>query len=405
MIGFDAAQARLAAAAAPLAAEEVPIAAAHRRILATDLFARADAPRRAVAAMDGYAVRDADVAAVPARLRCAGVTTPGEAPGAALAPGEARRVFTGAAIPPGADWVVMQEDVRVDGGALWIAQVGNANIRSAGSDFRAGTRLIAAGTALGPRALVAAAAADVAQVPVYRAPRVQIIATGDEITAPGTAHAAPGCIADSVSIAVLALAVEAGAVEAGAVEAGAIGAGGGIVRIADRLALLQAAADAALAAADVVVVTGGASVGTHDHARAMFGAAGLDLVIDTVAMRPGKPVWLGRARDRWIVGLPGNPTSALVTARLFLVPLLWALTGRRAADALDWVARPLAAAVGQVGARETFARAAADGSAVRLLAQQDSGTQAALANAGLLVRRPAGDPPRAAGTMVDTLLF
>jgi molybdopterin molybdotransferase len=251
-------------------------------------------------------------------------------------------------VPEGADRVIIQEQVRVeDGAAVFDTPAsGGRHIRAAGSDFESGETLLEAGRCLDFRAMVALAAADRDRVRVYRRPRVAILSTGDELVEPGRALEVPGAIAESVSFGV----------------AGLVRAWGGDVvrraRLADVPEALEAAAEAALAVADVVVVTGGASVGERDYARSMFASSGLEEVFTKVAIKPGKPVWVARAGGRFVVGLPGNPTSALVTARLFLAPLLAGLAGRNPDEALAWREAVLEAPLGAVGPRETLERAA-----------------------------------------------
>jgi molybdopterin molybdotransferase len=389
VIGFDEALALVAETARPLGRERVPLAEAHGRVLAAPVVAEVDAPPADVSAMDGYAVRDADL---PGRLRVAGESAAGGGPPPSLAAGTCLRIFTGAPVPEGADRVVIQEEVARDGDFAMFGTPGPArHIRLRGSDFARGDLLLAPGRMLDPRALVAAAGADSGEVEVWRRPRLAILATGDELTEPGAARAAPGAIPDSVSLGVAALAEEWGAE---------------LVlrrRLGDDLPALERAAAEALAAADIVVVTGGASVGELDHGKAMFAPARLELIFSKVAIKPGKPVWLGRAGPRLVVGLPGNPNSALVTARLLLAPLLAGLTGRPAAP--GWRRAALAERLPATGGRETFYRAAAAGAAVRPLSNQDSGAQSTLAAADLLIRRAAGAPLAEAGEEVDVIDF
>jgi molybdopterin molybdotransferase len=395
MIGFDEALRRLCAAARPIGAEEVPIGRAAGRVLAKPVSAAIRAPASDVSTMDGYAVREADLARLPARLAVTGESLPGHPPPLSLESGQCMRIFTGAALPRGADRVVIQEVVRRDGAtAEMTGPLDKARfVRRAGSDFEAGDVLVAAGTLLGPRSLVAAAAADVARLSVWRRPLVWIVGTGDELAEPGSARDRPGAIPDSISHALAAMAEQWGARVSGR------------TLIADDLPRLEAAAGEAVAAADLVVVTGGASVGERDHAKRMFGAAGLDLLFSKVAIKPGKPVWLGRAGAALVLGLPGNPTSALVTARLFLAPLLCGMTGRDPAAALAWRQAVLGEAVAANGDRETFARGTVVDGEVRLLANQDSGSQSSLALADLLVRRPIGAEAMGRGAEIQILDF
>lgn len=392
MIGFDAAQALLAEAVAPLDSEAVPLATAAGRVLAEAVHAALPSPRHDVSAMDGFALREAD-AALGARLRQIGESYAGGPPPPPVGPGEAVRIFTGAPMPSGADLVIMQENCDAADGFVTIARVfgPGRHVRRQGSDFAAGDLLLAAGRRLDAQAMVALAGADRAEALVYRRPRLSLIATGDELAPPGSAAANPQAIPESVSFGVAAMAAQYGA-ELAARFTGA-----------DDLPALERIAAAALEPADLVVVTGGASVGARDFAKAMFAPHALDLLFAKVAIRPGKPIWLGRTDGRWVLGLPGNPTSAMVTARLFLAPLLAALQGQAPGAALEWIDLPLAAPLGPTGDRETFVRAAWTAAGLSPLANQDSGSQAALAGAGWLLRCAAVSPAREAGGTVPAL--
>jgi molybdopterin molybdotransferase len=395
VISFDEAIGLIASAAKPLAVETVSLREAAGRVLATPVTARIDSPRRDSSAMDGYAVRDADLAALPARLTIIGESLAGAGWSGTVVPGTCARIFTGAPVPAGADRVVMQEDVRRDGNFATIqSDPGSVrHIRRRGSDFVAGDELLPCGRLLDPRAIVAAAAADAAAVEVFRRPRLQILSTGDELAEPGTARDRTDAIPESVSFGVAALADEWGA------------SCSRTMRLRDDLTTMQAAAEQAAQALDVVVVTGGASVGEKDFAKDMFAPLGLQLIFSKVAIKPGKPVWCGLAGDTFVVGLPGNPTSALVTARVFLAPLLAALTGRQTESALRWRSVPLAAALRACAGRETFHRAAMRRGAAEVLSFQDSSAQKALANADVLVRQRAGSPALAVGEIVEVLDF
>ncbi|NCP12661.1 MAG: molybdopterin molybdotransferase MoeA [Sphingomonadales bacterium] len=395
MIAFDEALAKLLLHARALGRESVPIEHAAGRILAAPVIAAIDSPRGDVSMMDGYAVRTSDLGHSPARLRVAGRSLPGDAPPGAIAPGSCLRIFTGAPVPANADRIVIQEEVTRDGDDAVVieAQDGASFIRRAGSDFRCGDTLIAAGTRLGARALVTAAGGDRADFVVARRPRIAIIATGDELVAPGAAARDAGRIPDSITPGVAAMAREWG----GDLVARA--------RHGDDLGALEHAAKASLDGADLVIVSGGASVGERDHAKAMFEPHGLDLVFSKVAMRPGKPIWLGRVGSCLVLGLPGNPSSAMVTARLFMAPLVAGLAGHDPGAALAWRDIELAAPIAANGARESFVRARIDGDRVMPIGNQDSGVQGALATADLLLRRPPGDPPRPAGAPIAALDF
>ncbi|MGZ8345532.1 MAG: molybdopterin molybdotransferase MoeA [Allosphingosinicella sp.] len=393
MIGFDEAVHLVAYAARPLGRERVALAQAHGRVLALAVEAEIDSPTCDTSAMDGYAVRDADLADLPAQLPVVGESFAGEGRIVPLAPGTCARIFTGAPLPVGADRVVIQEEVRREGDTASFEQApGSArHIRHRGSDFRRGDRLLEPGRRLDPRALVAAAGADLAEIEVWRRARVVVLSTGDELAEPGQARARAGAIPESVSFGIAALAEEWG---------------GEVVarqRLRDDLPAMERAAGDALETADLVVVTGGASVGERDFAKAMFQPSGLELIFSKVAIKPGKPVWLGRAAGRLVIGLPGNPNSALVTGRLLLAPLLAGLTGRDPKCALSWRRLPLSDKVDACGGRETFVRALQVGDGVRPLLNQDSSAQSTLAAADCLIRRFAGAPPAEPGERVDVL--
>lgn len=396
MIGFDEACRRVAAIATPVGVERAPLDAAWNRILAAPVIARRSAPEAAVSAMDGYAVRDADLATGPTRLRIVGESFAGAPDGGpTLQSGACVRIFTGAPMPPGADRVVMQEVVRRDGDAVLLAERPSParHVRAAGSDFASGEVLLDVGTLLTPQALIAAAAADVEAVEVYLRPRVAVLSTGDELAAPGRAANTPGTIPESVSFGVAAL---------------ARAWGGEVVcrqRLRDDLPSLVRAAGVALEEAHVVIVTGGASVGERDFSKAMFQDFGLRLEFEKVAIKPGKPVWVGRVGERIVVGLPGNPSAAMVTARLFLAPILAGLSGRRPEDALAWRTAPLVAPLGVCGDRECFYRGRSAFDGVRPVGAQDSSAQKDLAMADLLIRRRAAARALAVGELVEVLAF
>ncbi|HEY1143036.1 MAG TPA: molybdopterin molybdotransferase MoeA [Sphingomicrobium sp.] len=395
MISFAEAVDRIRSVARPLGTEAIPLREAARRVLARPVVARIDSPRADLSSMDGYAVRDSDLAAFPVSLEVLGESFPGNAWEGSIAAGECLRIFTGAPLPPGTERVVIQEEVRREDNLAIIAKqpASPRHIRARGSDFKRGDELLTDGRLLDPRALVAAAAADVAELDVHRRPRVHVLSTGDELVEPGTAAATAQCIPDSASLGILTLAEQWGAVCAGN------------SRLGDDLATLQMAAAKAVSSSDVVIAIGGASVGEKDFARAMFEPLGLELLFSKLAIKPGKPAWLARANEALIVGLPGNPTSAMVTARLLLAPLLAGMCGRPIEAALEWRTAPLATPLEQCGSRETFHRARRNGKAVEILSNQDSGAQKALADAEMLVRQPPNSEALAAGARVETIIF
>ncbi len=392
LISFDEALAIVSGAAVPLGGEEVALADAAGRILAAPVTALFDSPRAAVSMMDGYAVRDVEATA-GAIFDLLGTAAAGARFDGTVGPGQAARIFTGAALPAGTNRVIMQENVAIDGDRVRIAAAdGPGFVRAAGSDFRFDDIVVAAGVRLGPGALVAAGGAGAGRVTVARAPRVVTIATGDELRPVGTALG-PDQIPDSIGPALAAM-------------LGAMGADRvGHHLLGDNLSVLEGAAAAAVARADLVVVTGGASVGARDHAKAMFAPLGMELLFSKVAIKPGKPVWLGRVGGTLVMGLPGNPGSALVTARLLLAPLVAGLLGQISPPPLEWIAFPIGAAIPPVGDRETFVRAALVDGQLHPVANQDSGAQRALGDAGWLVRCPAGQGALSAGAMVQAVSF
>lgn len=306
------------AGASPLPAEFIPVATCHGRVLAADLAARRTQPPAAMSSMDGYAVRAVDVAAAPVRLRLVGEAAAGHVMGRAVGPGEAARILTGGVLPGGTDTVVIQENVRRDGDAIIVEQGERAgrHVRPAGLDFVEGTVGLPAGRILTTRDLALAAAMNHAVVPVRRRPRVAVLSTGDELVPPGTLPG-PGQIVSSNGAALAALARSEGAE---AIDLGIVH---------DRLDVTVAAIrNARDWGADVLVTTGGASVGDHDLVQAALAAEGMELAFWKVALRPGKPLMHGHLGATRVLGLPGNPVSAHVCALLFLVPLLRCLGDR-----------------------------------------------------------------------------
>lgn len=392
MIGFDEAQALLVAALRPLASEDVALIDAYGRVLAKPIFAALPSPRRDVSAMDGFALRNSD-AAIGAQFRVVGHSFAGAALPPAVGAGEAVRIFTGAAMPEGADRVVMQENCAFDDQTMTITcgYGPGWHVRKAASDFAEGDLLLPEGRLLDPRAMMVLAGADQATAAVYRRPKVAIIATGDELAPPGTARAKPLTIPESVSFGIAAMAEQFGAAIVARFTGG------------DDLQALNRLADKALAAANLVIVTGGASVGERDYAKAIFAEHELELLFSKVAIKPGKPVWLGQAQGRWVLGLPGNPSSAVVTARLFLAPLLAGLQGRVPSDVLPWEDHKLAATIKVTSERTCFIRANQSPGGLLPVSNQDSGAQGALANADFLIRLDPGTKPRRAGCQVKAL--
>ncbi|MFL5214899.1 MAG: gephyrin-like molybdotransferase Glp [Microvirga sp.] len=382
----------LAGIARPVAAESVAIAAAHGRTLAVDVAARRTQPPFAASAMDGYAVRAADVAAVPARLAVIGRSVAGAGFSGAVGPMQAVRIFTGAPVPAGADAVAIQEDAEgADNDVIVRARVTpGKNIRAAGLDFRQGDMLIAAGHLLDARLVALAAAAGHAGLSVRRRPRVAILATGDELVAPGD-PAGPDQIVASNPYAVAAIAARAGAEPLDL----------GIARDTPE-ALDVAIARAREAGADMLVTLGGASVGEADLVQSALARHGMTLAFWRVALRPGKPLIHGRLGEMLILGLPGNPVSSVVCGILFVVPALRALVGDpRAADD---PAEPaiLGAGLAANDGRQDYLRARLDaaGEALPIVTAfpvQDSSMLTTLARADALLVRPPHAPQARAG--------
>jgi molybdopterin molybdotransferase len=392
------ARGRMLAGAGRLGVEEVVLAKALGRVLAAPVVADRHQPPFDASAMDGWAIRRADLAP-GARFRIAGESAAGQAYARPVEAGQAVRIFTGAPVPPGADLVVIQENAARDGDTVAFTidrDPPPGNIRPAGGDFRSGDRLLAEGTRLDAWRLALAAAAGWPSLDVAVRPRVAILATGDELVPPGYVPA-PDQIFESGSFALTAL-VEAWGGQATRLKAQAD----------DQDAIADTVADAQF---DLLVTVGGASVGDHDLVKPALQTLGLDLRVQTVAVRPGKPTWFGTldvngTGDRRVLGLPGNPASALVCAELFLRPLLAALTGADPALAIQ--AGVLAVPLPANGPREHWMRAAravdAEGRVqVTPFPDQDSSLIGVFSRADCLVMRPAGAPAAGAGEVVQLL--
>ncbi len=395
VISFDDALTQIVAAAKPSGEEEVPIDRAVGRWLAQPALAAIDSPRRAVSTMDGYAVRDADIAYPAAQLPVFAEIFPGTIDPGTLPVGSCARIFTGGPLPAGADRVVMQEHVRHEGHmALFEKAVSSARfVRAKSSDFAVGATLISAGRQIRPRDLVAAASGDLSSLICWRRPRIWLLTNGDELVAPGEASASQGAIPDSVTAGLSAMLEMWG------------GDIVGMTRLPDDLDVMAAAAAQAVGSSDLVVVIGGASVGDRDFAKAMFAVLDLHLDIEKVAMKPGKPVWFGRCGATLVMGLPGNPGSALVTGRLLLAPLVSGLAGGDPRRIVEWQPATLRNNLVQCTDRETFSRGRWDDGDVFVLGNQDSGAQSTLADADLLIRQRANSPALGAGDTVEILPF
>jgi molybdopterin molybdotransferase len=384
---------RILAGVKPLAAETIPLVEADGRVLARDLAASRDQPPFAASAMDGYAVRAED-ATRGARLRVIGTAHAGGAFRGALAADKAVRIFTGAPLPQGADAIVIQENVTPNGDSIVVnepARLGQ-HIRKRALDFAKGDALLKAGTRLTPHAIGLAAAMNHARLSVHRKPRVAIIATGDELVAPGEKPRADQ-IVSSNSVALAALATRAGA------EVRDFGI------VADTLAATRRAI-AKARDFDIVVTSGGASVGERDFVQEALKANGIKIGFWKIAMRPGKPLMFGRKGKARAIGLPGNPVSALVCAKLFLVPLIEALSGLPLRD--ETIMAKLGADLPANDSRQDYLRATlerqADGTFVATpFAKQDSSMMRTLAQSGGFIIRPPHAPALSVGAQVSTL--
>ena len=393
MIDFDAAQAMLRQNAAPLGTQIVPLSKAGRRILAAPVVARIDSPRRDCAAMDGYAVRSKDLAAKGIGLRLCGESAAGGACPPPLAVGTTVAVSTGAPMPPGADRVVMWEQAERKGDTIIMASAGGkAHVRRRASDFAVGDHLLAPGCRLDPRMLVVAAAANVDAVSVWRRPRLRLLSCGDELVAPGTADDLRQ-LPDSLGEALMLMARQFGAAPAGR------------AHVPDHIATMTMAARAALDDADILLVTGGASHGCRDFARAALVPLGLRLLFAGVAMKPGKPLWYGRIGKAHVLGLPGNPAAAMTVARLFLAPLVSAMAGAGFDDALRWFELPSDQMLEAGSDRDQYLCGRRAAGAAQILARQQASAQMLLAQAELLVERRAHASAAQAGTPLRCLGF
>ena len=368
---------------APLGAEDVPLTGAAGRVLARDVTAPRDQPPFAASAMDGYAL-----AGPPPRpgdtFRLIGQSVAGKAFPGTLQPGEAVRILTGAPVPTGADRVVIQEHITRTGNMIKVRQPPDDKpyIRPRGDDFRTGDTLTAP-RHLTPADIALLAAMNVAEVPVTRRPEVAVLSVGDELIMPGAAPD-PDRIIASNGFGLKALLEAAGA----------------------DVRLLPVAADTARAlrdgfglarGADLIVTSGGASVGDRDLVAQVAAEIGMSRAFHGVAMRPGKPLMAGRLAASAMIGLPGNPVSAMVCGHIFVLPMVERMLGlpyrsrRRTA--------PLARALGANGPREHYMRGRIDGGELTAFARQDSALLSVLSRANALIVRPPDDPARQAGEM------
>ncbi|MGJ4944346.1 molybdopterin molybdotransferase MoeA [Bradyrhizobium sp. HKCCYLS1011] len=383
--------------AVPLPEEQIALDQAYHRVLARDVAALRTQPPQAMSAMDGYAVRAADADRAQARLKVIGEIAAGRPFERALRAGEAARIFTGGVVPDGADAVVIQEDTIADGDHVTLTEAARQgrHIRPAGADFREGDVLLQSGRRLSDRDLSLAASMNYPELPVRRRPKVALLATGDELVMPGSSPE-PGQIVYSNGYALRALARAEGAEP---IDLGIA---------ADTLdATVAGIRRAREAQADILITTGGASVGDHDLVKQGLDAEGVEMAFWKIAMRPGKPMMHGRLGAMRVIGLPGNPVSSYVCSLLFLVPLIRKLLGL----AQIHPARETALLGRDLGAndvREDYLRARLeereDGTLVATpVTHQDSSLLGNLALSQALVIRPAFASAASAGSTCEIL--
>jgi len=384
------AQARLLAMAPPLPIETAPLAQAVGRWVAQDIAALRSQPASDLSAMDGYAIRHADL---PGPWTVIGESAAGAGFKGDVGPGEAVRIYTGASLPTGADAVIIQEEVRREGERLLQTGEGPAhpgrNVRKAGSDFCQGKVVLPAGNLVTPRHVALAALAGHGALPLPRRPRIALLSTGSELVPPGVpvlADQLPASNAAMLQAMLAPLACET--VDAGIIPDDLPRLTGCIRDLGDR---------------DIIVSTGGASVGDHDLVKPALEAAGGAIDFWKIRMRPGKPLICGRIGEALFLGLPGNPVSAFVTAHLFLLPLVRHMAG--CPQPLPTTGEAvLDTAMAAVGGRDDYVRAVLEPDGhISPLSQQDSAATFGLASANALILRPAGSPAAAAGDRVPVL--
>ena len=397
MLSVADARARILASLTPVGTETVALPDAWNRVLAGDVAARVPVPPADVSQMDGYAIRAAELATPPATFRLVGAAPAGHPFAGHVGPGETVRVFTGSVIPDGADAVIAQEDSSRDGDVVTLTEAARPGkfVRRRGQDFSPGDVLLRAPKKLTARDVGLAAAANHPWLAVRRRPRIAIVATGDEIALPGE-PIPPGGLVSSNSHALSA------AVQAAGGEALHLG----IAR--DDPAAIAALADAA-AGCDLMVTSGGASVGEHDLVQKALAARGFALDFWQIAMRPGKPLMWGRVGALPVLGLPGNPVSSMICAIVFLVPAIATLLGLPAADPPTTTVRlavPLPANDHRADHLRATLDRAPDGTWLATpFPVQDSGMLARLAWADCLVLRAPHAPALAAGESAEAILL
>ncbi len=396
LLAVDEARERIIGGLAPMTSESLPLSDTMGRVLASDVSARLSLPPAAVSAMDGYAVRSGDCPTIGTTLQRIGESAAGRPWDGSVEAGTAVRTFTGAVVPQGADTIILQEDVSAesedDGARITISEVPKHGqfIRPAGLDVSKGDLILHAGTVMSARLIALAVSAGHSEISVWRRPHVGILSTGDELVRPGEIPGAGQIISSNATY--LAAFVEA---------CGGIPVDLGIAR--DRPGEMLACVRAAPAPLDLVITTGGASVGTHDHIVSDLNSAGTELGFWKIAMRPGKPLIHGRIDDIPLLGLPGNPVSSAVCANIFLRPAVARLSG--ADHQPQMIEARLGIDLAENDRRQDYLRSvlAYDGNGrpvVTPAKKQDSSMISVYAGANALVVRPPFDPPKTAGDTV-----
>lgn len=397
MIAVEKAFEEIVEKAAPLPTERLPIAEASGRVLAASIKARRSQPGCDVSAMDGYAVRSADLNGSEATVRLVGESAAGAPFHGMVSKGETVRIFTGAPVPDSADQVVIQENTGPTEGGIFTddaPQVGK-HIRKAGYDFGEGQNVIEAGSFLSPKSLGVIASAGHSHVMVHRAPTVALLATGDELVAPDQTEFQPHQTVNSTVPQIAALIQDTGGLPKDLGQAG------------DSLETLKTAIQSS-GDADILVTIGGASVGDKDLMQQALADEGMELNFWKVAMKPGKPLIFGKRGNQYVLGLPGNPASAFVCSLIFLRPLIDQLMGRPAPIPTG-IELPVATALKANGPRQDYMRARLIGGAgerhVDPAVSQDSGHLSVLAHCdGLIIRKPHAEAVEA-GSLVPFLPF
>lgn len=397
LLPVDDALAQILRGVKPLNAEDVPLTNASGRVLSGPLKAQRAQPPFAASAMDGYAVRAADIAKVPATLKVIGEAPAGHGFSERVGKGKAVRIFTGAPLPKGADTIVIQENTETgSAGSVTVleATAQDSFVRHAGLDFKKGETLLPQHTVMGARQIGLAAAMNHDRVQVVRRPSVALLATGDELVEPGS-NPREDQIISSNALAIAAMVARFGGEP---VDLGII---------PDKAARIEKAIERA-AGADILVTIGGASVGDHDLVQAAMEKSGIKIGFWRIAMRPGKPLMFGRRGDQRVIGLPGNPVSAMVCTRLFILPLIARMTGDT--RSFDPVTAVLGEKLKPNDQRQDYIRASLErGDQGQLVAipfpRQDSSMQRVFAQADCLIIRPPYAPVADAGEQVQVLLL